>query len=69
MNKKQRAKYIMEQLEMMYPDADCSLALSGSTQLYGSNTIGSQCTECSRELSYKGALQEIQDSAIMRMQT
>jgi len=45
MNKKQRAKYIMEQLEMMYPDAECSLDYKDPLQLMVATQLAAQCTD------------------------
>jgi endonuclease-3 len=45
MNKKQRAKNIMEQLEIMYPDADCSLDYRDPLQLMVATQLAAQCTD------------------------
>lgn len=45
MNKKQQAKHIMEQLEMMYPDAECSLNYKDPLQLMVATQLAAQCTD------------------------
>lgn len=45
MNKKQQAKHIMEQLEKMYPDAECSLKYKDPLQLMVATQLAAQCTD------------------------
>ncbi len=45
MNKKQQAKHIMEQLEKMYPDAECSLDYQDPLQLMVATQLAAQCTD------------------------
>lgn len=45
MNKKQKVKNIIEQLEIMYPDAECSLDYNDPLQLMISTQLAAQCTD------------------------